>query len=68
MCRSGGILFHGSLKDDVPASKDLSGKKPYLTMKAVERYVAELEAAFSSDLGLVLLDNLLQGKMVWRTL
>ena len=31
----------GSLKGDVPASKDLPGKKSYLTMKAVERYVAE---------------------------
>ena len=32
----------GSLKGDVPASKDLPGKKSYLTTKAVERYVAEL--------------------------
>ena len=32
------ILSPGSLKGDVPASK-----KSYLTTKAVERYVAELE-------------------------
>ena len=68
LCRSGGILSLGSLKDDVPASKDLTSMKSYLTTKVVERFVAELEAAFSSDVGLVLLDNLLQGKMVWRTL
>ena len=58
----------GSLKGDVPASKDLPGKKSYLTTKALERYVAELEVAFSSDVGIVLLYNLLQGKMVWRAL
>ena len=46
------ILSPGSLKDDVPASKDLTGMKSYLTTKAVERFVAELEAAFSSDVGL----------------
>ena len=62
------ILSPGSLKDDVPASKDLPDKKSYLTTKAVERYVAELEAALSSDVGLVLLHNLLLGKMVWRAL
>ena len=68
LCRSGGILSPGQLKDDVPASKDLPGKKSYLTTKAVERFVAELEAALSFDVGLVLLHNLLLGKMVWRTL
>ena len=46
------ILSPKSLKDDVPASKDLTGMKSYLTTKAVERFVAELEAAFSSDVGL----------------
>jgi len=45
------ILSPGSLKDDVPASKELPGKKSYLTTKAVERYVAELEAAFSFGVG-----------------
>ena len=70
MCRSGGILSPGSLKDDVPASKDLTGMKSYLTTKAVGGLLQSWRQhshEYDDHLGSLALPSS-TGKMVRRTI